>query len=154
MLLVYYILVNLIWGIGPIINKYMMKNMDIITLMLINSVIYLLAVIAFAIIHRKIVIKDYNNMKNIKNYKVLLFILVIFSLSLTLANYGYLFAINSSNTALATILTSLYPIITLIIGYRFLKEKITKLELVGFLLILCGIILINYSKNPKDKKEN
>lgn len=152
MLLVYYILVNLIWGIGPIIDKYMMKYMDIITLMLIISVIYLLAVIALAIRHRKIVIKDYNNMKNIKNYKVLLFILVIFSFSLTLANYGYLFVVNRGNTALATILTSLYPIITLIIGYRFLKEKMTKLELAGFLLILFGIMLINYSKNLKDKK--
>lgn len=92
-------------------------------------------------------------MKNIKNYKVLLLVLVIFSFSLTVANYGYLFAVNSGNTALATILTSLYPIITLLIGYRFLKEKMTKLELGGFLLILCGIMLINYSKNLKDKKE-
>lgn len=153
MLLIYYILVNLIWGVGPIIDKYMMKYMDIITLMLIVSVIYLLAVIALAIRNRKLVIRDYNNMKNIENYKVLLLVLVIFSFSLTVANYGYLFAVNSENTALATILTSLYPIITLIIGYRFLKEKMTKLELCGFLLILCGIMLINYSKNLKDKKE-
>ena len=151
MLLIYYILVNLIWGVGPIIDKYMMKYMDIITLMLIISVIYLLAVIALVIKNRKLVIRDYNNMKNIKNYKVLLLVLVSFSL--TVANYGYLFAVNSGNTALATILTSLYPIITLLIGYRFLKEKMTKLELGGFLLILCGIMLINYSKNLKDKKE-
>ena len=78
MLLIYYILVNLIWGVGPIIDKYMMKYMDIITLMLIISVIYLLAVIALVIKNRKLVIRDYNNMKNIKNYKVLLLVLVIF----------------------------------------------------------------------------
>ena len=69
------------------------------------------------------------------------------------SSWRYLFAVNSGNTALATILTSLYPIITLIIGYRFLKEKMTKLELCGFLLILCGIMLINYSKNLKDNKK-
>lgn len=143
MLLIYYLLVNFIWGVGPIINKYLLNYMDVITLMLIMSVLYLFMVLLLAIKNKDKIVKDFIN---IKKYKYLLLFLTLFSILLIVSNYGYLYLINNSNTALATILTSLYPIITLIIGYKLLKEKMTKIELIGFLLILSGIILINYSK--------
>ena len=67
-----------------------------------------------------------------------------------MANYGYLYAINNDKkVAIATLLTSLYPIVTLTLGYLVLSESLTLLEAMGFVLIFSGISLVNYSRGLK-----
>ena len=41
-MLIHYLIVNILWGIGPIFDKVILKEINILTLMLLSSFIYLL----------------------------------------------------------------------------------------------------------------
>ena len=86
----------------------------------------------------------------IMNNKYIILVIIVATSLLLMANYGYLYVINNDKkVAIATLLTSLYPIITLILGYLVLSESLTMLELSGFILIFIGISFINYSRGLK-----
>ena len=82
--------------------------------------------------------------------KYIILVIIFATSMLLMANYGYLYTIsNDKNVAIATLLTSLYPIVTLILGYFILSESLTTLEISGFILIFIGISFINYSRGLK-----
>jgi len=148
MLYVYYFIVNLIWGIAPIFDKYILQNIDILTLMLFVSLIHFLILLG-------IVLNSGNggfikDCATIMNNKYIILVIIVATSLLLMANYGYLYAINNDKkVAIATLLTSLYPIVTLILGYLVLSESLTLLEAMGFVLIFSGISLVNYSRGLK-----
>ena len=148
-MLIYYLIVNILWGMGPIFDKVILKEINILTLMLLSSFIYLLILLIISIKYKNVIKKDIKNIKNKNKIYIIIIISVIF---LLLGNYGYLKIIENENdnASIAAIVTSLYPIITLIIGYNYLNENLTLEEFIGFILILMGIIFINYSKSKKE----
>lgn len=80
------------------------------------------------------------------NNKYIILVIIVATSLLLMANYGYLYAINNDKkVAIATLLTSLYPIVTLTLGYLVLSESLTMLEISGFI----GISFINYSRGLK-----
>jgi len=86
----------------------------------------------------------------IMNNKYIILVIIVATSLLLMANYGYLYAINNDKkVAIATLLTSLYPIVTLTLGYLVLNESLTLLEAMGFVLIFSGISLVNYSRGLK-----
>lgn len=86
----------------------------------------------------------------IMNNKYIILVIIVATSLLLMANYGYLYAINNDKkVAIATLLTSLYPIVTLTLGYLVLSESLTMLEAMGFVLIFIGISLVNYSRGLK-----
>jgi drug/metabolite transporter (DMT)-like permease len=146
-MLIYYLIVNILWGMGPIFDKVILKEINILTLMLLSSFIYLLILLIISIKYKNVIKKDIKKIKNKNRIYIIIIISVIF---LLLGNYGYLKIIENDNASIAAIVTSLYPIITLIIGYNYLNENLTLEEFIGFILILMGIIFINYSKSKKE----
>ena len=49
MLYIYYFIVNLIWGIAPIFEKYILQYIDILTLMLFASFIHFLILLGIVL---------------------------------------------------------------------------------------------------------
>jgi len=148
MLYIYYFIVNLIWGIAPLFDKYILQYIDILTLMLFVSLIHFLILLG-------IVLNSSNggfikDCATIMNNKYIILVIIVATSLLLMANYGYLYAVsNDKKVAIATLLTSLYPIVTLILGYLVLSESLTLLEAMGFVLIFSGISLVNYSRGLK-----
>lgn len=140
LILLNYILVNLIWAIEPLANKYFLKYINISTLMFIISTIYLFIVALIAFKNRNKFQKDIITLK--KNKYIILFI-TIMTVMLIISSYGYLYLVNNQKAAIVTILTSVYPIITLILGYKYFNETLTRNEFIGFTLVLLGILFIN-----------
>jgi uncharacterized membrane protein len=68
LILLNYILVNIIWGIEPLVNKFFLKHISISTLMLIISIFYLICVMIIAY-------KNKNKLKTdlikLRNYTVI-----------------------------------------------------------------------------------
>lgn len=94
-----------------------------------------------------LIIKDTEILLNNSNIIISIFLITIL---LFISEYVYLYIVNHDKSiALVAILTSLYPVLTLIFGYLYLNETITIEEFAGFILILFGILLINYSSNNK-----
>jgi len=151
MLYIYYFIVNLIWGIAPLFDKYILQYIDILTLMLFVSLIHFLILLG-------IVLNSSNggfiqDCTTIMNNKYIILVIIFATSMLLMANYGYLYAINNDKkVAIATLLTSLYPIVTLTLGYLVLSESLTLLEAMGFVLIFSGISLVNYSRGLKKEE--
>ena len=147
MLYVYYFIVNLIWGIAPLFDKYILQYIDILTLMLFVSIIHFFILLGIVLNRNTNFIQDCTT---IMNNKYIILVIIFATSMLLMANYGYLYTVsNDKNVAIATLLTSLYPIVTLILGYLVLNETLTTLEISGFILIFIGISFINYSRGLK-----
>ena len=147
MLYVYYFIVNLIWGIAPLFDKYILQYIDILTLMLFVSIIHFFILLGIVLNRDTNFIQDCTT---IMNNKYIILVIIFATSMLLMANYGYLYTIsNDKNVAIATLLTSLYPIVTLILGYFILSQSLTTLEISGFILIFIGISFINYSRGLK-----
>lgn len=54
----------------------------------------------------------------------------------------FIFALENSKISLITTLTALYPVVTIILAYIFLAERLEIRELVGVLLAIAAIFLI------------
>jgi drug/metabolite transporter (DMT)-like permease len=148
MLLLYYLFVNVIWGISPIFEKYLLRKINILSFIILGSVIqFIAALFLMSYNNYDYIIKDTNVLLNDSNVIIGIFFITIL---LFISKYVYLYIVNHDKSiALVAILTSLYPVLTLIFGYLLLNETITIEEFVGFILILFGILLINYSSNNK-----
>lgn len=86
----------------------------------------------------------------VMNNKYIILVIIFATPMLLMANYGYLYTVsNDKNVTIAALLTSLYPIVTLILGYLVLSESLTMLEISGFILIFVRISFINYSRGLK-----
>jgi drug/metabolite transporter (DMT)-like permease len=57
------------------------------------------------------------------------------------ANYVYYGILEKNQTYLVTILTSVSPILTILIAYAFLKEDITPKQWIGIIVAIIGITL-------------
>ena len=92
--------------------------------------------------------KNKNKLKTdlikLRNYKSLILLIALATILFMTANYGYLYLVNNQKAAIVAILTAIYPIITLILGYKYFNETLTKYEFIGFMLVLLGIFFINY----------
>jgi len=59
-----------------------------------------------------------------------------------IANYLYLSAIKTNKAYLVTAIIASYPIITAIIGYLILGEKVEMQHIIGIFLIIGGILML------------
>lgn len=148
MLLLYYLFVNVIWGISPIFEKYLLRKINILSFIIIGSGIQFLAALFLMLYYdNAYVIKDATILLNDGSIITGIFFITIL---LFISKYIYLYIVNNDKSiALVAILTSIYPVLTLIFGYLYLNETITSEEFLGFILILLGILLINYSSSNK-----
>lgn len=64
-----------------------------------------------------------------------------------LGNAGLLFAEQTGSLAVASVLTSLYPVTTVLLAIVVLRERVTASHLVGIGLAVVGIVLITYGSS-------
>lgn len=143
MLMIYFFafIIAFIWGLSPVLVKYLIKNNNIPTyiIILIQSIIYALASILYIIIYKIDYI--YNDINTHKKHIPLLALISL--LSVYIANVLYIYIISKGiSINIISIIISLYPIITFIFAYFILNETITINTLMGFLLIIMGLIII------------
>lgn len=73
----------------------------------------------------------------INKYTIMGYGIMFLSTILTLVGYRYI------DLSLGQILQSLSFIFVILFSYIFLKEKITKQEIIGFMIIVIGLIIFN-----------
>ena len=134
-------LITFIWGISPVIVKYAIHHGNIPTylILFIQGFIFFIASLIYILIFKFNNIKD--DLIKYKTYIPLLAFIALFSVYI--ANLLYVLALqNKVNINILTIITGLYPIITIIFSYIILKEKITIKAIIGYLFIILGIFFI------------
>jgi len=141
------LVISFLWGMQPVIYKYLLHKFNGSTIMLLSSFIYFVAVfITFFIIkNQDIIIKDIKKM-NGKDLTVII-CTSIFTAFLTNVIYFYILKDNESSIISALIYSS--PVFTLIVSYLFLSEKLEAIGIIGILLGVAGVICISLNNNTK-----
>jgi drug/metabolite transporter (DMT)-like permease len=61
-----------------------------------------------------------------------------------IATHFYLDLLKDSSAFLLTAVLSAYPLVTAVVGYLFLNEVITRKQLIGMLVIIVGVMILNF----------
>lgn len=136
-----YLFVLLMFGIRPIIYKYMLPTIQIESIVLISGVLYaLLASFYILFITPSKVVKDLRIMNQHKGMYVLLLASALLSL---FATYFYLYLLKDLSAFLVTAMIAAYPLVTAAAGYLFLNESVTFTQFIGIVIIVCGVGILN-----------
>jgi drug/metabolite transporter (DMT)-like permease len=61
----------------------------------------------------------------------------------TAASWFYNLAVDIGLTSIVSVITSLYSVVTVILGYLLWQERITRIQQVGVLITLAGIGMVS-----------
>jgi drug/metabolite transporter (DMT)-like permease len=135
------LLIATLWGISPVITKYLLKNYKRYTLMILFSAIYFLSLILCLPFYNK---QFFNDLEKFTR-KDMLIVLFQGTFILFFANVIYYYILKDNNTSMVIALESISPLITLILAYYLLNEKINVNGIIGIILIILGVICICYN---------
>ena len=132
------ILIAFLYGIQPLIHKYLLRKFDVIQIMLITELIYILCISYVGFINKHLIINDICNMNA---YDVLIIIFVgIVTIFISDMIYYYILKDHDSSIVTAIIYSSI--IFTLIISYYFGTEELNCCSYFGIFMILLGVYFI------------
>ncbi len=118
-----------LWGFFPKISSQYLNPKSIFIYEIIGNVI--IAIIALFLMKFKV---EFHN-------KGVAFALAS-GIAAALGTLFFLFAITKGKTSVVVTLTALYPLVTIILSYIFLKEQLGFKEIVGIISALIAIILL------------
>ena len=132
-----------IWGIMPIYWKLLkhVDPMEILFHRLLWSFIFLLIISLFK--HKSYL---YDVLRNKSNRKLLLFSSFLIGINW----YVYIYAISINRILDASLGYYINPLVSVILGVVFLKEKLPRLQIIALILAIIGVgyMTINYGRLP------
>lgn len=135
------VLVIVLWGMAPLISKKIYgSGINTITSMIFSTTFYLIIILCVACYNSEIVLQDIQTKVN----KELILLIFCYSLFfMFLSNYTNNYLIRNNNASYITSMTSIYPVVTLLVSYLYFKEELSTKKLVGVLSIIGGIYCLN-----------
>ena len=132
----YFILILLAWGLWGFFGKYALKFVGPISLILfetIGAIIFQLIVLIFLFYSKN---KFDANASGISLIMLAAFFGVIGS---TL----FFFTLSKTKASVLVPLTSIYPVVTVLLSFVFLKEKVTLAQGIGIVFAVAASILLS-----------
>lgn len=138
-----YILIFLIFGTRPVLYKYIVPYIQVESMILISSLFYLILAIFYVYFTKPSkLIQDIRTMNKSPSLYLALWMTALLGL---IATHFYLDLLKDSSAFLLTAVLSAYPLVTAATGYLFLNEVITRRQFVGMLVIIAGVMILNFS---------
>ena len=138
-----YILIALfiafLWGLHPIVNKYLLNKYEPFTIMLLASLVYFGTMVVVSILRWNEIQRDLNKMST---YDFTILSLLAF-FAVFVANTLYYYILRGHTSSIVSALIFSGPAFTLVISYFILKEKLSLYGLLGILSIILGVTLIS-----------
>lgn len=136
---VYAIIVALLWGIAPILDKKGVGNLNPLVAALYRSfgaIIFLAIISIFLYYKNEITINDFINFKSIW------LILLSGILAGALANFFYYLTLKISKVSEVVPIVSIFPLVAVVVAFIFLGEKFNIKTVFGTISIILGVVLI------------
>ncbi len=136
---VFALIVALLWGIAPLLDKKGVGNLNPIIAAFYRSLgaIIFLVIISLVMFYRKeITLSDFTN------YKSISLILLSGVLAGALANFFYYLVLKMTKASKVVPIVAIFPLITVLLAFIFLGEKIEIKTIFGTIAIILGVILI------------
>ena len=137
-----YILIFLIYGTRPVLYKYIVPYIQVESMILISGVFYLILALFYVYITKPAkIIQDIRTMNRTPSLHLALWSTALLGL---IATHFYLDLLKDTSAFLLTAVLSAYPLVTAAAGYLFLNEVITRRQFVGMLVIIAGVMILNF----------
>ena len=137
-----YILIFLIYGTRPVLYKYIVPYIHIESMILISGVFYLILAIFYVYFTKPTkLMHDVRIMNKTPSLYAWLFLTALLGL---IATHFYLDLLKDSSAFLLTAVLSAYPLVTAMAAYLFLNEVITQKQLIGMVVIIAGVMMLNF----------
>jgi hypothetical protein len=130
-----------LWGVSPVIHKFLLSTYNQITIMIIISLIYTVCLLLCLPFYSNMVYKDILKL----NAPDIILFLIAGVFTLFLGNAIYYYVLKDNHSHVISSLDSCAPFFTLIFAYLLLKEKINIFGILGTILIVLGVICISYN---------
>ena len=111
---------------------------------------FLRAVIAGCVL---VLIAHFTNRPFPRGYRLWIYITIIGLSATSLGLWGMFYAGSLLNPGLATVITNMQPLIAGILGWYFLKERMTGVHLIGSVIGFTGIVIISLNSLVQTEKQ-
>ncbi|MCL6478433.1 MAG: EamA family transporter [Peptococcaceae bacterium] len=138
MVFIYALLSMLCWGLAPLFGKLGLYKVNPVTALSLRTVIAAALVMGWLIGSR-----GYNQFFQVP-LLFWIFIGIEAILATLLGDLAYFAALKKGNINDVTLILSCSPLITMLLSYLFLGEKITNIQLAGAFFITVGLIFIYF----------
>ena len=130
-----------LWGFLAIALKFTVGKIDVM------SIIWVRFLVAFVLLSVFLFFTDRESLKILKRPPVLA---LIAALGLAFNYYGYMEGLKLTTPSNAQIIIQIAPLLLVVVGFIVYKEKIKKVQGLGFLFAACGFVL--FYKDQFDKQ--
>jgi transporter family protein len=138
-----YLIVFLIFGIRPVLYKYILPYIQVESMIVISGLMYALLAVFYVLFispYQPKLIVDVRIMN--KNKSIYGWLLCTSLLGL-IATYFYLYLLKDTTAFLLTALLAAYPLVTALVGYLVLNEAVTLKQLIGSIIIIVGAMILH-----------
>ena len=132
-----------IYGITPLMEKHIIKFIEVESFIILSGlIVFLCCAIYWFFFDKNRLWKDIQTIKN--DPILILFVFLTAILVFIIASFIQKRVMKNNKAYLVTSMIATYPIITVILGYLLLNEEITLSHMLGVLLIISGVVLLNF----------
>ena len=133
------ILIALLWGIRPVLQKKILNDISPETVMMIGGTLYFIFICIYTYFNKEKVFDELTKIDN-QQQKILL----VISIAGFFASLLYYNALSKESSAKVVTITSVWPIFAIIFGTIILNEKFNPKLLIAVITLL---FLFNYIEN-------
>lgn len=132
----YFILILLLWGLWGFFGKYALKFISPISLILFET-------IGAIIIQLFVLLFLYNSKYKFDINSTGITLAILTAFFGVIGTIVFFFTLSKTKASILVPLTALYPVITIILSFVFLKEEVTVLQGIGILLAIVASVLLS-----------
>jgi uncharacterized membrane protein len=133
------ILIALLWGIRPVLQKKILTDISPETVMIVGGTLYFIFICVYAYFNKD---KVFNELTKIDNQQQK--ILLLISIAGFFASVLYYKALSKESSAKVVTITSIWPIFAILFGTIILNEKFNPKLLIAVIVL---VFLFNYLEN-------
>lgn len=136
------LLVALIWGMNPIMEKLSLVKATPLTVMTIRFIMTSIVLTIITIYQGKFY--ELNNLDS-KTYYYIIIPAILAGVGL----YIYFIALGKGESSKVVPIIATFPLFTAVYAFLILKESITTPKIIGTFLIVSGIVILNWGRVAK-----
>lgn len=137
------LVISLLWGLMPVVHRFVLGGeISPYSVMTIGFVAYLLCLIGLFLVKKDVILRDARNMGLVK--------IALISGTAVVCGFGanllYYQLIKAHESYLVAALIYSSPMFALLFGWLLLKERVSRVGLIGVLLIVGGVVCLAFVK--------
>lgn len=139
------IFIAFLWGVLPIIHKFLLRKYDKLTIMILFAFTYFICILGLITTTHKQLLRDLSKI----TVQDSLIICITSAITGFLANLIYYYVISKHESYIVEALISCSPLFTLGFAYFLLEEEINFIGVVGVFLITLGVVCISINERAQ-----